>query len=105
MTVTELPKQRIYVEKKTALIYCSTCPATFFVSARQVRAIKNGERTSRCPDCIRHDRVRVKATGAHHRYWTSRYTVDQIVALAEGMWGPRETWPPLEQAPDEPAAA
>lgn len=93
MSVSVEPRKRLYVEAKTAIIYCVTCEGPFWASARQARAIRLGDHSGRCGECRRLENTPIRVTTELRRYWTSRFTHDELVELAEGMWGRRDTWP------------
>jgi hypothetical protein len=58
---------------------CAECRGRFDLGAR----IASLGKVTRCADCRSKRETRV--TPAHRKYWTDRYTREEILALANGL--------------------
>ena len=83
-----------------ALVTCHACGAVYGVSPRTFRGmtLDNKRRHAdglkpRLPTCrtCRSPRV-IVVTDSAMMWWLRRYTISEIVDIAEEMWGPREKW-------------
>ena len=70
---------------------CGSCGSPMLLSARASREAVRQERDHVCHPC-RFPSV-VVVTQPLLDWWTDRYEVEEIVEIAEGMWGPRSSWP------------
>lgn len=69
------------------------CGVVFEVAARTYRDLRNQGRMPKCWSC---QRQTVKPTSRHQKFWLEHedhFTMDQIVEMAEALFGPRDTWP------------
>lgn len=75
--------------------FCEDCGHVFSVRPRQARAIRAGTRKQRCSFCRepREGGARnFRVTALERQYWLDRFSVEEIVEIAEFCWGPRSTW-------------
>lgn len=72
------------------LVACQFCGSPYGVSPRTFRGMRQERRLPTCRTC-RTPRV-VFVTDAHRHFWLDRFTIREIVEMAEEMWGPRDKW-------------
>lgn len=63
-----------------------------------VEKIRVGKASGMCLPCGKADGPPIRITPAMRRYWLDRYTLPEIILLAEGLYGPRRQWPIAEAA-------
>ena len=72
------------------IIGCNGCGDQFAVSSRTIRLARAQGRDLYCGLCRKPATIHV--TSMHRTFWIERMTLEQIVELAETIWGPREAW-------------
>lgn len=92
---------RVDLEKGVrVLVACHSCGATYGISPRTFRGmtLDNKRRHDegqqpRLPTCrtCRTPRV-IVVTDSGMQWWLRRFTISEIVDMAEDMWGPRDKW-------------
>ena len=75
------------------MVECCVCHIAYDVSARSHRDIKTGRVQARCTLHRKRTR-RATATAEYRRFWLDRFTMDEIVEMAQALW-PR----PSQRAP------
>jgi len=69
---------------------CAECGDRFDLSGRASRDAARAGRSPICFSC-RYPPI-IVVTDALKGWWTNRYSTEEIVGLAEGMWGDRDGW-------------
>lgn len=74
--------------------FCDLCGHEFGVKPRQARAINAGTRKCRCSFCRTDDGAprEFKVTSAERQFWLQRFSLEEIVGIAELCWGPVRDW-------------
>lgn len=74
------------------IVACSTpdCNQKYEVAARTLRDMRVKGRLPVCPYC--RDGIPIAATEADRCFWIDRFTIWEIVVMAEALWGTREDW-------------
>lgn len=75
------------------LLLCEDCGRPFHLTARQGRAIRAEKRSARCRSCRRVVK-QVVVSSEHYEFWLSRFTMSELVEIAEWAWGDVDTWKP-----------
>lgn len=78
-------------DEEWVLLFCEDCGRPFHLTARQGRAIRAEQRSARCRLCRRVTKV-VSVRSEHYEFWLSRFTLGEIVEMAEWSWGDIDTW-------------
>ena len=82
---------------------CGVCGRVFSAKARVSRDIAAGRRDALCDAHREQQRVcpdePIEQTvewvpWAHRHFWLQRFSLGEIVEMAEMIWGPRHTWEP-----------
>lgn len=73
------------------LLFCEDCGRPFHLTARQGRAIRAEKRSARCRACRRVTRT-TEVRDEHYAYWLERFSLAEIVEMAEWSWGDVDTW-------------
>ena len=72
---------------------CVSCGGMYDISERSERRRRVGQRSSLCPHCSRRRRDLV-VSQAMMDWWRQQYTDEEVVELAEQVWGDVSTWDP-----------
>jgi NAD-dependent SIR2 family protein deacetylase len=90
MGIATATGQRQVVERKGLCVEvtCAECGDRWEVSERRERAVRAEGTVPICPDCRR--RPRPRPGPADYRFWTDRFSMDEIRLLAAALFGPWE---------------
>ena len=80
------------------LVACSSCHGPYAVSPRTIRDMRVKNRLPVCPHCRCGTPINVSPDDLV--FWLDRFTIQEIVVLAEEIWGPRHKWGPRETWPE-----
>lgn len=72
------------------LVACSSCGCVYGISPRTARGMKQAIRLPICHLC-RVGRP-IEVTDEMRDWWLARYSLADVVRIAEEMFGPRERW-------------
>ena len=72
------------------LVACSSCGDLYGVAPRTFRDMRLRQRLPLCHFC-RSPRV-VAPTESQRAWWLERFTIAEIIEMAEAFYGPRELW-------------
>lgn len=81
---------RVVVPEPRVLFACPGCGTNFELSAGTSRRYARTGVTPLCRPC-RFPPI-IVVTDQMIDYWTTRFDEQELVEIAEGMWGPREQW-------------
>ena len=73
------------------MVLCSDCGGLYEASPRTLREMRQQERLPRCAQCRRPFEHMV--TNVEKLFWLERFTMAQMVEMAEAIWGDRHRWP------------
>lgn len=73
------------------IVTCAGCGDSFTVASRTIRYARQQNRELYCLICRNHPEE-IQVTVVHRTFWTSIWTMEEIVACAEAIWGPRSQW-------------
>lgn len=76
-------------------VTCSNpaCGRVRLVSTETARKIRYGRASGLCLPCGKMAGPNVRVTASMRRFWLDRFTEEQIVEMAEALFGPRSRWP------------
>lgn len=72
-------------------IPCVTCTLQYTVRARTLRDMITSGRDPVCALCRKGVKF-VKLNKWHFRYWLNRYSLSELLEIAESAYGPVDTW-------------
>lgn len=73
------------------LLLCESCGRPFSLSARQGRAIRQEKRSANCKMCRTVHR-RIVVEPQDYVFWLERFSLAEIVDMAEDSWGHPDSW-------------
>lgn len=76
--------------------FCDVCGNEFGVKPRQARAIRAGTRKQTCTFCVGTGGGKrlIPVKGIHRQFWLERFSMQEILEIAEAAWGPVADWTP-----------
>lgn len=102
-TYLAVPGGRTHDGERLWWVPCVTCRGQYSLRPRTLRDLIKSGRDPVCSFCRMG--VRVKITRWHLRYWLNRYSLAELLEIAETAYGPIETWRTPSEGEKERALA